>query len=399
MKPRPSGIVLGILGILLIIVSYATALPGLLPVGILLLALPLFSLLLVFFTARGFSARIEVLAASSDGRPLAEVGSPLAMTVLVANRTRMATNGARLTLQLDHSLGGEVSATIPRLPAGESVSLTHRVLPLQRGIRSVQGVNVSQDGPFKLARLDKNVVTQQEVAVSAKIFAMGLPRTGQATRTMEDSTRLAYGSSARDYHTREYVPGDDLRHVHWASTARLGDLMVRHEAEEQSLSAVVIVDSEPARYDSSGAYELMYSAAASAVSVLLRAGYDVVVLDPRAPSETYSGPQALRRFRSRTARAQEHRGGEPEAGDPPPVALPPAIRQVAHLVVCCAREDQAAALLSGIPQSIRHRAVVLPAVEATRATDLLSEVFDEPLRLPEAWSTLSTRRSFQREYS
>lgn len=396
MRPRPSGIVLAVLGVVLAITAYAAALPGLLPVGLLLIALPLFSIAFVFFTARGFSAQVDILAPVTDGRPLAEVGSPLSMTVLVMNRSRIATHAAEITLQLDRTLGGQVSATVPRLGPGESVSLTHRVLPLARGIHRVHGVLVSQDGPFGLSRVNKKVTAPVEVAVSSKVFAMGLPRTGQATRTMEDSSRLSYGSSARDYHTREYVPGDDLRHVHWSSTARLGELMVRHEAEEQSLSALVVLDSEPGRYESAGAYELMYSAAISAVSILLRAGYDVVVLDPRSPSQTYSGTASLRRFRSRTALAEDFVETD-TPGDPAPVALPSGVRQVAHLVVCCAREEHAAPLLSGLPQSVRSQAVVLPAVQAAASSDLLSEVFNEPMRLPESWTVLSTRRSFPRE--
>ncbi len=41
---------------------------------------------------------------------------------------------------------------------------------------------------------------------------------------------------------REYRLGDDLRRVHWASTARTGDLMVRREEQPWQSRATVLLD-------------------------------------------------------------------------------------------------------------------------------------------------------------
>ena len=47
---------------------------------------------------------------------------------------------------------------------------------------------------------------------------------------------------------REYVPGDDLRHVHWRSSARAGELLVRQYHDTRRNHATVVVDADPAAY-------------------------------------------------------------------------------------------------------------------------------------------------------
>jgi uncharacterized protein (DUF58 family) len=63
---------------------------------------------------------------------------------------------------------------------------------------------------------------------------------------------------------REYVVGDDLRYVHWKSTARTGKLMVRHMVDTSQPFTVVVTDLRPQVY-SETTFELALDAAASAV--------------------------------------------------------------------------------------------------------------------------------------
>lgn len=70
---------------------------------------------------------------------------------------------------------------------------------------------------------------------------------------------------------REYVRGDDLRHVHWRSSARTGQLHVRQYHDTRRSHVVVIVDDRSDRYPAEADYELALSAAAS---VVVRAALD-----------------------------------------------------------------------------------------------------------------------------
>jgi uncharacterized protein (DUF58 family) len=77
---------------------------------------------------------------------------------------------------------------------------------------------------------------------------------------------------------REYQPGDDLRHVHWKSTARVGEVMVRQYEETRRSHFVVGLSTLPDEYREAAEFELAISVAGS---IGLRALRDSRVLDAR----------------------------------------------------------------------------------------------------------------------
>jgi uncharacterized protein (DUF58 family) len=66
---------------------------------------------------------------------------------------------------------------------------------------------------------------------------------------------------------REYVIGDDLRSVHWPTTARLGRLVVRHNVDTAQPESVVLLDVRPSVY-SEDSFESAVDVAASLVHSL-----------------------------------------------------------------------------------------------------------------------------------
>jgi hypothetical protein len=68
----------------------------------------------------------------------------------------------------------------------------------------------------------------------------------------------------------EYVPGDDLRRVHWATSARTGTLMVREDADPARAHLAVLLDDRAGSYGDPGEFEDAVEVAAS----LLRAAHD-----------------------------------------------------------------------------------------------------------------------------
>ena len=74
---------------------------------------------------------------------------------------------------------------------------------------------------------------------------------------------------------REYVPGDDLRHVHWRSSARAGELLVRQYHDTRRNHATVVVDADPAAYPTLEGFELAASVAASLLMCAAREEYEV----------------------------------------------------------------------------------------------------------------------------
>ncbi len=80
---------------------------------------------------------------------------------------------------------------------------------------------------------------------------------------------------------RGYRRGDDLRRVHWRSTARYGELMVRREEQPQRSRATVLLDTRRLAFDGAGpdsAFEWAVSAAASSLVHVLEQGFSARLL-------------------------------------------------------------------------------------------------------------------------
>lgn len=94
---------------------------------------------------------------------------------------------------------------------------------------------------------------------------------GQTSRTLTDSDMSFHA-------LREYVTGDDVRHVHWRSTARTGTLMIR-QFEQTRRSQVTIMLPENGRfYASTDEFELAVSLVASLAVQIIREGTPVSVV-------------------------------------------------------------------------------------------------------------------------
>ncbi len=86
-----------------------------------------------------------------------------------------------------------------------------------------------------------NMRHDPEVQQAVDQYQLGFPRLPTAGRSGEMLGR-GTGSSIEFQEYREYLPGDDLRHVDWAAYARSDSLMVRLYREEISPRTEVILD-------------------------------------------------------------------------------------------------------------------------------------------------------------
>lgn len=81
-----------------------------------------------------------------------------------------------------------------------------------------------------------------------------------------------------DVGVREYRIGDDLRRIHWRSTARTGETMVRQDEEPARRRALVLLDDRAdghAGTGSGGSFEWSVTAVASVVHQLLAERFEV----------------------------------------------------------------------------------------------------------------------------
>lgn len=67
-----------------------------------------------------------------------------------------------------------------------------------------------------------------------------------------DRTGRRPGSSMEVVRHRQYVPGDELRHIDWAAYARLEQFLVRQFAREDAISLELAIDASPSMRDAEG---------------------------------------------------------------------------------------------------------------------------------------------------
>lgn len=109
--------------------------------------------------------------------------------------------------------------------------------------------------------------SDSEVERAAENYTLGLPKAPAAGASGELFGRGA-GSSLEFQEFREYVPGDDIRHVDWSAYARSDTLMVRLYREEISPRTEILLDTSRSMTTGGGAKERVARQLAALVAIL-----------------------------------------------------------------------------------------------------------------------------------
>ncbi|MBK5247819.1 MAG: DUF58 domain-containing protein [Actinomycetales bacterium] len=153
------------------------------------------------------------------------------------------------------------------------------ISPDRRGVFLLGPASVHRSDPMNLVRWRVTSAGTQELAV--------WPRTEDVPSIMRAATRDATMARPRgrpqrnleDLTVREYRPGDDLHRVHWKSSARQGELMVRHDEPATTHRVDVLLDlGSPQESDPESDTEFAVSACASLTTSLVRDRYTVRIL-------------------------------------------------------------------------------------------------------------------------
>ena len=130
---------------------------------------------------------------------------------------------------------------------------------------------VIQVGPTRSVRGDPLGLMRREVKWADELELFVHPQTSRLQGVASGWLRDLEGRPTNDrsptdvaFHTlREYVPGDDRRHVHWRTSARLNKLMVRQFIDNRRSHLGIVVDTDPGNYSDADEFELAVSMAAS----------------------------------------------------------------------------------------------------------------------------------------
>lgn len=181
--------------------------------------------------------------------------------------------GGRRTLpgRIDLPIGDQIASIgMPSLSANGEFAQSF-VIPTDRRSVVMVGPALSVQGdPFGLTGRQSLWTDSLEVFVHPRTVNLPGRQTG-FVHDLEGHTTQKLSNSDMSFHAlREYVPGDDRRHIHWRSSARTGDLMVRQFEETRQSRIAIAVDLSDQSYSADEEFEDAVSVAASFVQQSFR---------------------------------------------------------------------------------------------------------------------------------
>ena len=172
-------------------------------------------------------------------------------------------------LRLRDAVTGTAGAEllVPPLDHGAASVASYRLPTDRRGIVQVGPLQVVVGDPFGLVQASVEAAPRVDVTVLPKVDEVRpVPLTTGHDPLAGVQHPHALGRVGDDFYAlRAYVVGDDLRRIHWPSTARHDELLVRQQEQPWQGRTTVLLDVRRAAHDSKS-LEAAVSAAASIVS-------------------------------------------------------------------------------------------------------------------------------------
>ncbi|MDR2984151.1 MAG: DUF58 domain-containing protein [Nocardiopsaceae bacterium] len=250
-------------------------------VGVLLVGLPVFSAL----TAR--RARYQLRCERHIVPPRVAPGQPANVLIRLENVSRISTGLLLAEETIPYSLGARPRYVLNGIERGGSREVSYQLRSDLRGKFVVGPMRVRIADVFGLVELTANFASKNTLTVTPKIVPLtSAATTGSWSSDGDGRTRMTAAAGDDDVIPRAYRDGDELRRVHWRSTARYGELMVRREEQRWQDRAVVILDSRRSAHVGNGpssSFEYAVSAAASIGVHMARAGLDGHLLTDAGP--------------------------------------------------------------------------------------------------------------------
>ncbi|WP_230880833.1 DUF58 domain-containing protein [Planomonospora sp. ID91781] len=233
----------------------------LLRVGVLVVSLPLIAAVVVART------RYRLSCARRLDPPRAEVGSEASVTLRLENVTRLPTGLLLIEDTVPYALGARPRFVLDRVEPRGVREIEYRVRSDLRGRFPIGPLSIRISDPFGLVELTRSFTVSDTLVVTPQVVALPHVRlSGEWTGGGDSRTRSVAAAGDDDIAPREYRQGDDLRRVHWRSTARYGELMVRREEQQWQSRGALLLDTRRHAHRGEGprsSFEVAVSAAAS----------------------------------------------------------------------------------------------------------------------------------------
>jgi uncharacterized protein (DUF58 family) len=231
--------------------------PDLLRIGALLVALPLVSAMGAGRARYRLSCARRVLPARVP------VGQQAEMSIRLTNVSRLRTGLLLAEDSLPYALGSKPRFVLDGIGGGGAREFRYQVRSDARGKYVVGPLKVRVADSFGLVEINRAFASTSTLTVTPRIIPLARPPLAGNWLGGDDGRRSIAATGDDDVAPRAYQTGDPLRRVHWRSTARYGELMVRREERHWRNTASLFLDTRRTAHPTTALFELAVTAAAS----------------------------------------------------------------------------------------------------------------------------------------
>ena len=236
----PSALLVRVVAVVAIVAIAAIALP--------ILVMPVLAMLAIVLIVAGadwITARREVAPSLVRIIPDRLVKGRPATIIYKLSRPGGVATAVSILDELPAELGGDLLIEDVGIARGQSLEISRARIPLRRGIHALGRTFVLWRSRTGLFRIRVQADDGGNIAILPPA-SMPQRQSGLTHRSIRDELgirpRAARGEGTEFESLREYVAGDDPRHVDWHASARRGRLIVRQHQTERHHTVMIAVD-------------------------------------------------------------------------------------------------------------------------------------------------------------
>ncbi len=200
-------------------------------------------------------------------------GQPATVVLTKHNRSPLPSAPIDATDAIGHL---SIDVTIPFTPPRGSSEASYRFVTSRRGYLPVGPATLTRRDAWGIFRRSRLVGGQAEICVYPKLIAMAAPDI--VGRLSRDAGAADVAAGADRFHTlREYVAGDELRKIHWPSSARTGTLVVKQMVDSPQPRLLLFCDCDRSSYAEEADFESAVDVTASLANAIVATGVPMTV--------------------------------------------------------------------------------------------------------------------------
>lgn len=187
--------------------------------------------------------------------------------------------GRLLPAQIELPVGaGSANFDLPSMAVDAVHEEVFAVPTARRAIVTVGPVLSVRGDALGLVRRQVRWTDPEQLFIHPLTVSLASARTGVMRDLEGEATRVLSENDMSFHALREYVPGDDRRNIHWRTSARIGQLMVRQFEDTRRTHTALAIANRTEDYRDDEEFEFAVSIYASLGVQVIRDGLEVTAM-------------------------------------------------------------------------------------------------------------------------